>query len=226
MQLPPDEEEQEGNGEDGCEDSEPPCCVNQEYQRQGRKQALQGKTDCRTHTDGAINSLVFCVFLTTGIGHEVDNLGREHLRQGVGSKDGKDSRHGRQRGEDAHQQEEIEDEGDDAISADMGILHDGEDALSVGSPTKTIEEVGESVFVKRTRHQEAHDDRQDDCDGERQDVARAEEGGRHDTTRQPPREGPVFHDCGVSLLGRLMQSPEGETGEEDEGGMKPVKNTW
>lgn len=222
----PDEEEEDGDGEDGSKDGEPPDGVGQKNKRQGRNQTLQGKTDCRTHADGTINSLIFCFFFTTGIGHEVDNLGGEHFRQGVGCQDSKDGCHGGKGHEDATQKGEVEDEGDDTIGADVGVLHDGQDTLTVGTSSKAIEEVGKSIFVQGSCHEKTHDDGKDDGDGKWQDMAQAEEGGCHDATCEPTCEGPVFNDSGVCFLGGLMKSPERKTGEEDKSGENAAKNIW
>ena len=218
LQASPDEDEEDGDGEDGGEDGQPPCDIGEEQQRQRGEQALQGQTDGGSHADGPVDGLVLGFFLASCIGHEIDYLTGQHLGQWVACQDGKDGCHGGQGGENAHQQQEVEDEGDDSIGADVGVFHDGECALSRGTSAEAIEEVGQSIFVEGTREEEANDNGKDDCDGERQDVASPEECECHDATCQPADERPMFNHCGIGFLGWLTDAPERKTGEEDEGG--------
>ena len=116
------------------------------------------------------------------------------------------------------QEQEVDDEADDAIGADVGVLHDVEDALAVLAPSaEAVHEVGQPVLVQGTSHKQPCDDGQQDGNLVGEQVAAEIDDSTHHRAREPTHERPVFDNGLVSLLRWLVQSPEGQSGEKDEG---------
>ena len=118
----------------------------------------------------------------------------------------------------AEEQSQIDDEGQDTVGADVRVFHDVEDALAVAAPTaKTVEEVGQPVFVQGTSEQHAGGNGQQHSQRIGQHLTAEIEHGGHHATREPAGQRPPLHHGIIALAGRLMQSPQGQTGEKHQG---------
>ena len=82
---------------------------------------------------------------------------------------------------------------------------------------KTVHKVCQPVFVQGTSHKQACDDGQQDGYLVGEQVAAEIDDGPHDRTCEPTHEWPVFDNRLISLLGRLVQSPERQSSKEDKG---------
>ena len=99
----------------------------------------------------------------------------------------------------------------------MGVLHDVEDALPVlASSAEAVEEVAETIFVEGTGHQQSHYDGHEQGQVERHDEGAEVERGCHDSAGEPSHQRPVLDNRSVAFLRRLVEAPEGQTGEKDE----------
>ena len=105
----------------------------------------------------------------------------------------------------------------------MRVLHNVEDALAVAAASaKAVDEVGQTVFVQGSREQHAHSDGCHHGYAIGQIPAAEVERSSHHASREPSRERPEFDHCLVTFLRGLIESPEGQSCEEDEGRIEAV----
>ena len=219
-QLTPDEQVEEIHHEGGDEDQHLPRHIRQEDEKCQRQQPLEGEADTGLGTELAIDRPRLRLLFLPGIRHHDDQFGSQHLRIGVGGEDGQCRHLGRYPVQCAEEQQQVAAQAEHAVGADVGVLHDVEDALPViAAPTESVEEVGEAVFVEGTRQQQPRHDGQDHrngIDGMSREHATQIERGSHHPAREPARQGPVLYHRRITRLRGLVEPPEGQSGEEDE----------
>ena len=123
------------------------------------QESLSSQQQGSRRAHAAIDGMSLRGLFVAGIGHQLGNRGRQHLGKGVGNEYG----HRGHRGCHALQAEiekgEVENQTQHAIGANVGVLHDGQDALAIGAASaKAVEEVGQSILVEGARDEHADDD--------------------------------------------------------------------
>ena len=182
--------------------------------------ALQEDTDTGFDAELTVHIMCLAGGLGAGVGQEHDDLSGQQFAVGITGKDyqcGCLWHHQRQT---SIEHGEIEDQSDHAVGADMRVFHDGEDALTVvASTTKTVAEVSQTVFVQGSCEDYPCEDGEQYGDGPWEEHVAEVEYECHHATGEPPRERPVFHYRTVTFLRRFIPTPQGQSGEEDEGGV-------
>ena len=219
MQAAPDEQVEKVHDDGRDEDEHLPAdpLVHEIEEDPHGQESLDGQADAGLDVRLAVDSMVLGRLLGAGVGHHLDDLGRDHLGIGVGHHDGHHGIDGFHADDGKVQQQEIEYQSDDPIGAYVRVFHDVENALTVAAPSaKAVDEVGQPVFMQGAGDEQACQDGQDGRYLVGEHVAAEVQDGRHGGACQPTYEWPVFDHRLVGFFLRLVQSPEGQTGEEDE----------
>ena len=131
----------------------------------------------------------------------------------------------RQSHEHGPHQQAVADESQHAERPDMGVFHNPEDGVAVAASTEAVAEVGQSILVESTRQE--HTARQGKHHADRRGTAEqrgAPEDESHHAARQPTGQRPQRHDMPIVLGLHLAQPPQGQAGEEGEGGHDALRS--
>ena len=124
---------------------------------------------------------------------------------------------GRYRYDRGSQEQFVEDESQHPIGADVRVLHNLKDSLTIVAPTtKAVEEVGQPVLMQRSRYQQSRDNGEQYSNRHGQHQTGEVDNEAHCPSCYPARQRPMLHHRLVALLRRLVQSPERQPREEDQ----------
>ena len=100
----------------------------------------------------------------------------------------------------------------------MRILHDVKNTLAVSAPsTEAVQKISQPILMQGSHQQQTHHHGCNDSQQMGQQHTAEPQCGSHRSTCEPTSQGPMFHSRLITLLRRLMQSPERQSGKEDKG---------
>ena len=99
----------------------------------------------------------------------------------------------------------------------MGIFHDVENAFPVASAPKSVEEIGQTVFMQSPRQEKTGTQGQQYRYRQRKPGGENPERQGHHSSREPSAKAPVAHHVPETFGRHGTNPPERQTGEKHQG---------